>query len=385
MMTKTKVMTVYGTRPEAIKIAPVVRLLESDERFTSIVVCTGQHKEILNQVNQMFGINPDHNLNLMKHAQSLNTILSRAIAGLDGIIDAEKPDIVLVQGDTATAVAGAIAGFNRRAKIVHLEAGLRTGNIRSPFPEEANRKLITQIAELHLAPTNKAKSNLVTENVDPETVVITGNTVIDAFLEAAQWPTEFQNAQLASLDDSGREIIVVTAHRRENLLSLDNVGGAVQTLAREYPEINFVMPLHPNPRVRDAVMPYVNELKNVLVTEPLPYDQFTRLQSRAKLILTDSGGIQEEAPSLGKPVLVMRSNTERPEAVLAGTVKLIGNSRERIVSETRALIEDPQLYAAVANAVNPYGDGNASIRSVAAIASLAGCGERIEDFLPDGG
>lgn len=384
-MTKTKVMTVYGTRPEAIKIAPVVRLLESDERFTSIVVCTGQHKEILNQVNQMFGINPDHNLNLMKHAQSLNTILSRAIAGLDDIIDAEKPDIVLVQGDTATAVAGAIAGFNRRAKIVHLEAGLRTGNIRSPFPEEANRKLITQIAELHLAPTNKAKSNLVTENVDPETVVITGNTVIDAFLEAAQWPTEFQNAQLASLDDSGREIIVVTAHRRENLLSLDNVGGAVQTLAREYPEINFVMPLHPNPRVRDAVMPYVNELKNVLVTEPLPYDQFTRLQSRAKLILTDSGGIQEEAPSLGKPVLVMRSNTERPEAVLAGTVKLIGNSRERIVSETRALIEDPQLYAAVANAVNPYGDGNASIRSVAAIASLAGCGERIEDFLPDGG
>ncbi|WP_042380220.1 non-hydrolyzing UDP-N-acetylglucosamine 2-epimerase [Corynebacterium resistens] len=384
-MTKTKVMTVYGTRPEAIKIAPVVRLLESDERFTSIVVCTGQHKEILNQVNQMFGINPDHNLNLMKHAQSLNTILSRAIAGLDDIIDAEKPDIVLVQGDTATAVAGAIAGFNRRAKIVHLEAGLRTGNIRSPFPEEANRKLITQIAELHLAPTSKAKSNLVAENVDPETVVITGNTVIDAFLEAAQWPTEFQNTQLASLDDSGREIIVVTAHRRENLLSLDNVGGAVQTLAGEYPEINFVMPLHPNPRVRDAVMPYVSELKNVLVTEPLPYDQFTRLQSRAKLILTDSGGIQEEAPSLGKPVLVMRSNTERPEAVLAGTVKLIGNSRERIVSETRALIEDPQLYAAVANAVNPYGDGKASIRSVAAIASLAGCGERIEDFLPDGG
>lgn len=384
-MTKTKVMTVYGTRPEAIKIAPVVRLLESDERFTSIVVCTGQHKEILNQVNQMFGINPDHNLNLMKHAQSLNTILSRAIAGLDDIIDAEKPDIVLVQGDTATAVAGAIAGFNRRAKIVHLEAGLRTGNIRSPFPEEANRKLITQIAELHLAPTSKAKSNLVAENVDPETVVITGNTVIDAFLETAQWPTEFLNAQLASLDDSGREIIVVTAHRRENLLSLDNVGGAVQTLAREYPEINFVMPLHPNPRVRDAVMPYVSELKNVLVTEPLPYDQFTRLQSRAKLILTDSGGIQEEAPSLGKPVLVMRSNTERPEAVLAGTVKLIGNSRERIVSETKALIEDPQLYAAVANAVNPYGDGKASIRSVAAIASLAGCGERIEDFLPDGG
>lgn len=384
-MTKTKVMTVYGTRPEAIKIAPVVRLLESDERFTSIVVCTGQHKEILNQVNQMFGINPDHNLNLMKHAQSLNTILSRAIAGLDDIIDAEKPDIVLVQGDTATAVAGAIAGFNRRAKIVHLEAGLRTGNIRSPFPEEANRKLITQIAELHLAPTSKAKSNLVAENVDPETVVITGNTVIDAFLEAAQWPTEFLNAQLASLDDSGREIIVVTAHRRENLLSLDNVGGAVQTLAGEYPEINFVMPLHPNPRVRDAVMPYVSELKNVLVTEPLPYDQFTRLQSRAKLILTDSGGIQEEAPSLGKPVLVMRSNTERPEAVLAGTVKLIGNSRERIVSETRALIEDPQLYAAVANAVNPYGDGKAAIRSVAAIASLAGCGERIEDFLPDGG
>lgn len=269
-MTKTKVMTVYGTRPEAIKIAPVVRLLESDERFNSIVVCTGQHKEILNQVNQMFGIVPDYNLNLMKHAQSLNEIMGRAISGLDAIITEEEPEIVIVQGDTTTAVAGAIAGFNRRAKIVHLEAGLRTGNIRSPFPEEANRKLITQIAELHLAPTSKSKSNLVAENVDPENVVMTGNTVIDAFLEAARWPTEFQNAQLASLDDSGREIIVVTAHRRENLLSLDNVGGAVQTLAGEYPEIIFVMPLHPNPRVRDAVMPYVSELENVLVTEPLP-------------------------------------------------------------------------------------------------------------------
>ena len=384
-MTRIKVMTIYGTRPEAIKVAPVVRMLESDDRFHSVVVCTGQHKEILDQVNQMFGIVPDHNLNLMKHAQALNEIMGRAISGLDGIIAEEEPEIIMVQGDTTTAVAGAIAGFNRGAKIVHLEAGLRTGNIRSPFPEEANRKIITQIAELHLAPTEKSKNNLTAENVDPETIVVTGNTVIDAFLEAAQWPTEFQNSQLASLADSGREIIVVTAHRRENLLSLDNVGGAVQTLAKEYPGTSFVMPLHPNPKIRDAVMPYVEELNNVVVTEPLPYDQFTRLQSRAKLILTDSGGIQEEAPSLGKPVLVMRNNTERPEAVLAGTVKLIGNSRERIVSETRALIEDPQLYAAVANAVNPYGDGKASARAVAAIASLTGFGERAEDFLPSAG
>ncbi|WP_295645529.1 non-hydrolyzing UDP-N-acetylglucosamine 2-epimerase [uncultured Corynebacterium sp.] len=382
-MRKIKVMTIYGTRPEAIKIAPVVRLLENDDRFDSVVVCTGQHKEILDQVNQMFGIRPDHNLNLMKHAQSLNTILSRAIAGLDVIISDEKPDVVLVQGDTATAVAGALAGFNRGAKVVHLEAGLRTGNIRSPFPEEANRKIITQIADLHLAPTSESRRNLRSENVDTENIVITGNTVIDAFLEAARWESAFNDSKLAELTASKHDFVIITAHRRENLLALDNIGGAVKQLASEYPDIYFVMPLHPNPKIRDSVLPHVEDLANVVVTEPLPYDQFTRLQSLAKLILTDSGGIQEEAPSLGKPVLVRRSDTERPEAVLAGTVKLIGNSLARIVSETRALIEDQALYTAMASAVNPYGDGQASTRTVAALACLMGSGDRVEDFDPE--
>ncbi|MDO5031021.1 non-hydrolyzing UDP-N-acetylglucosamine 2-epimerase [Corynebacterium sp.] len=379
-MAKPKIMTVYGTRPEAIKVAPLIKALESDERFESVAVSTGQHKEMLEQVNSMFGIKPKHDLGLMKPGQSLNEIVSRAIAGLDEIIEEEQPDIIVSQGDTSTAMAAALAGFHRGVQVVHLEAGLRTGNIYSPFPEEANRKIIGQVAELHLAPTEGAMENLRRENFRSKDIVVTGNTVIDALLEAATWDVEFEDEKLAEAAASDKRFVVVTTHRRENIDAMKEIGGAVQDLAKAYPDIIFALPLHLNPKVREAVLPEVEDLPNVIITNPLPYDQFTKLQDRATIILTDSGGVQEEAPSLGKPVLVMRHNTERPEAVVAGTVKLVGTDRNLIVAEAKLLLDDDAAYAAMANAVNPYGDGKGAERSVAAIAELLGVGERLPDF-----
>ena len=384
-MTKPKIMTVYGTRPEAIKVAPVVKALDKDERFESIPVSTGQHKEMLEQVNTMFGIQPKHDLGLMKQGQGLNELVSRAIAGLDSIIEEEKPDVIISQGDTSTAMAAALAGFHRGVKIVHLEAGLRTGDIHSPFPEEANRKLIGQVAELHLAPTEGSMENLRRENVRSKDIVVTGNTVIDALLEAASWDTKFADSALQEAAESDKRLVVVTTHRRENLEAMKEIGGAVKDLAEAYPEINFALPLHLNPKVRQAVLPEVEHLPNIIITDPLPYDQFTQLQNRATIILTDSGGVQEEAPALGKPVLVMRQNTERPEAVVAGTVKLVGTNRELIVAEAKLLLSDAAAFDAMANAVNPYGDGKGAQRAIAAIAELTGVGERVEDFLPEAG
>ena len=382
-MITPKIMTIYGTRPEAIKVAPVIKALDKDERFESIPVSTGQHKEMLEQVNTMFGIQPKHDLGLMKQGQGLNELVSRAIAGLDSVIEEEKPDVIISQGDTSTAMAAALAGFHRGVKIVHLEAGLRTGDIHSPFPEEANRKLIGQVAELHLAPTAGSMENLRRENVRSKDIVVTGNTVIDALLEAASWDTKFADPVLQEAADSDKRLVVVTTHRRENLEAMKEIGGAVKDLAEAYPEINFALPLHLNPKVRQAVLPEVEHLPNIIITDPLPYDQFTQLQNRATIILTDSGGVQEEAPALGKPVLVMRQNTERPEAVVAGTVKLVGTNRELIVAEAKLLLSDAAAFDAMANAVNPYGDGKGAQRAVAAIAELTGVGERVEDFLPE--
>ena len=382
-MSKPKIMTVYGTRPEAIKVAPVIKALENDDRFESVAVSTGQHKEMLEQVNTMFGIEPKLDLHLMKPGQGLNEIVSRALMGLDEIIDAEEPDVIISQGDTSTAMAAALAGFHRGVKIVHLEAGLRTGDIHSPFPEEANRKLIGQVAELHLAPTSGSMENLRRENVRSKDIAVTGNTVIDALLEAASWDTEFQDPVLQEAAASDKRLVVVTTHRRENLEAMKEIGGAVKDLAEAYPDINFALPLHLNPKVREAVLPEVESLPNVIITDPLPYDQFTKLQDRATIILTDSGGVQEEAPALGKPVLVMRQNTERPEAVVAGTVKLVGTNRSLIVAEAKLLLDDAAAYDAMANAVNPYGDGNGAARAVAAIAELLGVGERLPDFAPE--
>lgn len=384
-MSKPKIMTVYGTRPEAIKVAPVIKALEADDRFESIAVSTGQHKEMLEQVNSMFGIKPAYDLGLMKPGQGLNEIVSRALAGLDEIITEVEPDVIISQGDTSTAMAAAMAGFHRGVKIVHLEAGLRTGDIFSPFPEEANRKIIGQVASLHLAPTEGSLENLRIENFRSKDIVVTGNTVIDALLEAASWDTTFADPKLQEAAASDKRMVVVTTHRRENLDAMKEIGGAVQDLAKAYPEIYFALPLHLNPAVRQAVLPEVENLDNVIITDPLPYDQFTKLQGRATMILTDSGGVQEEAPSLGKPVLVMRQNTERPEAVVAGTVKLVGTNRSLIVAEAKLLLDDQAAFEAMANAVNPYGDGKGAERSVAAIGALLGLGERAENFSPGTG
>lgn len=382
-MRKPKIMTVYGTRPEAIKVAPVIKALEQDDRFESVAVSTGQHKEMLDQVNEMFSIKPAYDLGLMNKVSTLSGVVSKALEGLDEIIEAENPDVIISQGDTSTAMSAALAGFHREVKIVHLEAGLRTGNIHSPFPEEANRRIIGQVAELHLAPTETSRENLRRENFRSADIAVVGNTVIDALLEAASWDVEFKDGRLDALMQTNQRVVLVTTHRRENLAAMAEIGGAVQDLAEMYPEVIFALPLHLNPKVRDAVLPKVDNFENVLITNPLPYDQFTKLMERAALVLTDSGGVQEEAPALGKPVLCMRDNTERPEAVLAGTVKLVGTDRARIVSQTGLLLNDEFSYKAMALAVNPYGDGNAAKRSVAAIAELLGMGERLPDFQPE--
>lgn len=381
-MSRPKIVTVYGTRPEAIKVAPVVTALDRDERFESVAVSTGQHREMLEQVNTMFQIEPTWDLQLMEPNQSLNHFVSRALEGLDGMIVAENPDVIVVQGDTSTAMAAALAGFHRGVAVVHLEAGLRTGNIRSPFPEEANRKLISQVAALHLAPTVGAMENLRRENVRSKEIAVTGNTVIDALLEAASWATEFDDPALQKAAQSENRLVVVTTHRRENIQAMAEIGGAVKDLAASYPDINFVLPLHLNPNVRQVLLPEIHDLSNVVVTEPLPYDQFTKLLDRATIVLTDSGGVQEEAPALGKPVLVMRQNTERPEAVVAGTVKLVGTNRNLIVAEAGMLLDDSAVYNAMANSVNPYGDGKGAERAIAAIAELVGVGKRLPDFDP---
>ncbi|HET7397096.1 MAG TPA: UDP-N-acetylglucosamine 2-epimerase (non-hydrolyzing) [Intrasporangium sp.] len=375
-----RVMTIYGTRPEAIKVAPVIKALEASQALESVTVVTGQHREMLDQVNEIFGIVPDHDLDVFAHRQTLNTLMSKVFDGLDGILESEAPDAVVVQGDTSTVAAASIAAFYRKVPVVHVEAGLRSGDIHSPFPEEANRKITSQVTALHLAPTPTSKANLLREAVDPATIAVTGNTVIDALLHTVRQDIPFTDPHLKEIEASGRPILLVTTHRRENWHVMEVVGRAVARLARDFPQYAVVLPAHRNPIVREAVLPALEGLDNVLVTEPMPYGEFTRIMSAATIVLTDSGGVQEEAPSLGKPVLVMRENTERPEAVEAGTVKLIGTDEERIVAEVSRLATDPQHYASMANAVNPYGDGQAAARSVAAIEQLLGVGTRIPDF-----
>ncbi len=373
-------MIVYGTRPEAIKMAPVISALQADPRFTSLVVSTGQHREMLDQVNKRFGIQPDYDLDLMMPGQGLNTLVSRTIAGLDPILEREAPDAILVHGDTSTALAAALSGFHREAHIVHVEAGLRTNDLSSPFPEEANRRIISQISSLHLAPTSGAMENLRKENVRSRDIVVTGNTVIDSLLASTEWEVTFDNPELQSLVDSSCRVILVTTHRRENLGGMGDFAEAIATLARNYSDDHFVLPLHLNPAVREQMIPRLKNIPNIMVTPPLPYDQFTALMNRSDLVLTDSGGVQEVAPSLGKPVFVLREKTERPEAVLAGCVKLVGTNADLIVAKVEGVLDHPAAYDAMANAVNPYGDGRAAERSVAAIAELLDVGKRIEDF-----
>lgn len=378
------VMPIYGTRPEAIKMAPIVKALQASPDFECVVTVTGQHREMLDQVNEIFEITPDHDLNIIQPRQTLNGVLTRTVEGLDAIFEQNLPDAVVVQGDTTTSTAGAIAAFYRGIPVIHAEAGLRSFDLFSPFPEEANRKMTSQITSLHLAPTDISRRNLMAEAINGDDIVVTGNTVIDALHHTVAKQLPFTDPALEELAASGRRVLLVTTHRRENQgEAMRGVGRALARIAAAEPEMTIVLPIHRNPAVREAVLPALEGAQNILVTEPLAYGEFTRLLSVAHVVLTDSGGVQEEAPSLGKPVLVMRENTERPEAVTAGTVKLIGTDEERIVAEVDSLLHNDAIYDSMANAVNPYGDGRAAERTVAAIAQMFGVGQRIADFDPE--
>ena len=362
-------------------MAPIVSALQASPLFRCVVTVTGQHRAMLDQVNEVFGIVPDHDLNILQQRQTLSGIMTRTIDGLDTLFAEDKPDAVIVQGDTTTSTAAAVAAFYHGIPVVHVEAGLRSGDLFSPFPEEANRKITSQIASLHLAPTSVSRANLLAEGIKPENIVVTGNTVIDALLATVDKQLPFTDPRLESLAAEGRRILLVTTHRRENQGdAMRGVGRALARIAEAEPDLIIVLPVHKNPVVREALLPALEARTNILVTEPQAYGEFTRLLSLAHVILTDSGGVQEEAPSLGKPVLVMRENTERPEALDAGTVTLIGTDEERIVKEVDRLLHDQDHYDSMANAVNPYGDGMAAARTVAAVAAMLGVGARIDDF-----
>lgn len=371
------IMVIYGTRPEAIKVAPVIKALERDTKLRPIVVVTAQHREMLDQVNEVFDIVPDVDLNLMAHGQTLNAIAGNVITKIDTVLEEHRPDAVLVQGDTTTVMGAAVAAFNREIPVVHLEAGLRSGDINSPFPEEANRKIVSQIARVHLAPTMVSRSNLLADGVPEENIHVIGNTVIDALHWAVERPSSNSIDELDDVESIDRRVLLVTTHRRENLgANMVNIGKAMRDLATTYPDLLVVWPAHKNPTVRAAIAPQIEDLDNVISIEPVEYGEFSHLIAKSDIVLTDSGGIQEEAPSLGKPVLVLRENTERPEAVDAGTVKLIGTETERIVAEVTLLLNDRKTYREMANAVNPYGDGHSAGRCVAILRDLLGVSQK---------
>lgn len=371
-MSKTKVMVVFGTRPEAIKMAPVVSALQAAPEIETLVTVTAQHRQMLDQVLDLFGIVPDDDLNVMKPGQTLPGLFGRILEGMTGVLERRRPDLVLVHGDTSTTLAAALAAFYAKVPVGHVEAGLRTGNVQAPWPEEANRRLTAPLSSLHFAPTSRASGNLLREGTDPATIHVTGNTVIDALLAVVE-KIEQQPAlkgELAArfpfLDDSKR-LILVTGHRRENFGDgFEQMCGALSDLANRN-DTQIVYPVHLNPNVQEPVKRILGDKPNVKLIEPLDYLPFVYLMSRSHLILTDSGGVQEEAPSLGKPVLVMRETTERPEAVDAGTVVLVGTRRERIVEAATSLLDDPAAYERMSRAHNPYGDGRAAQRIADAI------------------
>ncbi|WP_168626098.1 MULTISPECIES: non-hydrolyzing UDP-N-acetylglucosamine 2-epimerase [unclassified Cryobacterium] len=376
-----KVLVVYGTRPEAIKLAPVVHALAASDHLSPVVAVTGQHRSMLDQVNSLFGIEPHYDLDLIRDRPNLAGITSGVLTGLEPIIAKEHPDLVIVQGDTTTVFAAALAAFYAQVPVAHVEAGLRTGERYNPYPEEINRHLTTSLASLHFAPTRTSRANLLAEGVRDFDIHVTGNTVIDALLDIAARGLPSTDASLARLNGASR-VISVTSHRRENWGEpMARTGRALARLARQYPDTLVVLPAHMNPIVRESLLPPLKGLDNVLVTEPLDYVDMVNTLAASHIVITDSGGIQEEAPSLGKPVLVLRDTTERPEAVDAGTVRLIGTDEDRIVSEVGRLMSDPDAHLQMARAVNPYGDGHASARIVAAIEHFFGQGARPEPFV----
>lgn len=371
-MTK-RIMVVFGTRPEAIKLFPVIAALRAAPDLEPVVLVTGQHREMLDQVLDIAALVPDHDLALMQPGQSLDEISARLLTGIGSVLDAEKPDMVIVQGDTATAMCGALAAYYRKIPVAHVEAGLRSGNIYHPWPEEVNRKIIGSFADLHFAPTETAAEALRREAVPEERVFVTGNTVVDAlYWVTAQLAEHPQRAAVIAPVEArfaGKRIIGVTTHRRENFgTGMDDIAEAIRTLAAR-PDVAIVFPVHLNPAVRAAMLPILGGLDNVALLEPLDYLNFTRLLQIADLMLTDSGGVQEEAPALGKPVLVMRDTTERPEGVAAGTAKLVGTDRATIIAEASRLLDDPAAYARMAQAHNPFGDGQSAGRIADIIAN----------------
>ncbi len=363
-----KVMTVFGTRPEAIKMAPVVLELQKHaDRIQTIVAVTAQHRQMLDQVLDLFQITPDYDLDIMSQGQTLYDITTKSLMGLKDVLAKEKPDLVLVHGDTTTTFAGALASYYQQVPVGHVEAGLRTGDIYSPFPEEMNRKLTGAIAAIHFAPTATAKANLLKENVNPSHIYVTGNTVIDALMTTVAGDYDFGD-DLKDVDFHNHRVILLTTHRRENLGEpMRHIYKALRRIIEEIPDTEIVFPVHRNPLVRKVVEEELAGVDRIHLIDPMEYEPFANLMSLSSLVLTDSGGIQEEAPSLGKPVLVLRNTTERPEAVEAGTVRLIGTDKNVVYAETKRLLTDQAAYDAMSNAVNPYGDGKASQRIVQAI------------------
>ena len=360
-----RILSIFGTRPEAIKMAPVIQRLAASSQFESRVCVTAQHREMLDQMLQLFDIHPNHDLNIMVADQTLFDITSQVLMKLQKVLLEEKPDLIFVQGDTTTTLAATLAAYYQNIPVAHVEAGLRTNNMRAPFPEECNRSLVGRLARLHFAPTEHAKENLLLENIAPENIHVTGNTVIDALLWVKNrvlnqdFSAAYGPAQMVI--HSNLPIILVTGHRRENFGSgFQSLCEALSRLARKHPDWQFIYPVHLNPNVQIPIQKYLSDVDNIYLIPPLDYAPFVQLMNRAKLIITDSGGIQEEAPSLGKPVLVTREITERPEAIDAGTAIVVGTDVDKIISETESLMGDPMRYVKMAGVRNPYGDGKAA-------------------------
>lgn len=364
-MTKLKVMSIFGTRPEAIKMAPLVNALEKEPNFSSTVVVTAQHREMLDQVLELFSIEPRYDLNIMQAGQSLFDITSRVLKGLEAVLEKENPHLVLVHGDTTTTFAASLAAYYKKIPVGHVESGLRSGNIYSPFPEEMNRRLTGGIAALHFAPTRIARENLLKEGVNKENIFVTGNTVIDALLTTVQNDFHFTDPELNAIDFKNKRVLLTTTHRRENLGEpMKNIFQALALLHEEFNDIEIIFPVHKNPAVRNLAFAQLENYERIHLIEPLDYEPFANLMARSYLILTDSGGLQEEAPALGKPVLVLRENTERPEAVTAGTVELVGTKTEEILKSAKKLLANEEIYGRMKRAINPYGDGQSSRRII---------------------
>lgn len=354
-----KIMTIFGTRPEAIKMAPLVLALKNDPELEPIVVVTAQHREMLDQVLDIFGITPDYDLDIMQQGQTLSEVTGRVIAGLESIIKEAGPDMILVHGDTTTTFAGSLAAFYNEVDIGHVEAGLRTNNKYSPFPEEMNRQMTGVLADLHFAPTENSKENLLRENKKEDGISITGNTAIDALKTTVN--ADYESEIIEKHKD--KKVILLTAHRRENIgMPMENIFSAVREIVEEFEDVTVVYPIHKNPKVREIASKYLAGHERIEIIEPLDVFDFHNFAAKSHIILTDSGGVQEEAPSLQKPVLVLRDTTERPEGVEAGTLKLAGIQKEHIYELTKELLMDDALYRQMAEASNPYGDGKASLR-----------------------